>query len=74
MQIESVKFVRAEDRDVGAALFVNGQVVAEVNYDSYGTHGEALLEEMAGRLGAITDIRPEYAEVSDEEFREMTSR
>lgn len=73
MQIENIKFVRAADRDVGAALFLNGKVVAQVDYDSYGTAGESLLERMTERLAEMANIRAEYDEVGDDEFRDLTA-
>ncbi len=72
MQIKSLKILRAYDRDTGAALFVNGEVVTTVNYDEHGSDGERVLVAVAEGLSKLSGLRVEEDEVPDEEFRAAT--
>lgn len=69
--IESVKLVRAFDRDTGAALLVNGVPVAAVNYDEHGSAGDDILAEVLSGLAQLANVFPETDEVSDDEFIRM---
>ena len=68
MKIETVKLLRAFDRDTGAALLLNGKVIAETNYDEHGSGGEHMLEGILDRLAKMAGVYPDQDEVDDDEF------
>lgn len=63
--------VSAWDRDVGAALFVDGELVATVDFERHGSEGEELLHEVGQNLARIANVVLVQDQVSDDEFREM---
>lgn len=68
VKIESVKLMRAFDRDTGARLLVNGREVASINFDEHGSEGADVLDQVLAGLAAIAGVQPEEEEVSDAEF------
>lgn len=73
MQISSLKLVRAYDRDVGAALVINDEVICTVNYDEHGSSGEDVLKSVLEGLSDLTGLKVEEDEMDDEEYREFTA-
>lgn len=68
MKIETVKLVRAFDRDVGSKLMVNGVEIASVNYDDHGDAGAEVLYAMHQGLARLAGVSAEIADVDDPEF------
>lgn len=73
MEISSLKLVRAYDRDVGAALVINGHVVCTVNYDEHGSSGEDVLKSVLEGFSDLTGLKVEEDEMDDEEYRDFTA-
>jgi hypothetical protein len=68
MKIETVKLVRAFDRDVGSRLLVNGVEIASANYDDHGDAGAEVLYAMHQGLARLAGVSAEIADVDDPEF------
>lgn len=71
LRVQSVKLVRAWDRDTGAALLLNGEIVATVDYDEDGSAGEEVLLKVMRNIAKMANVFPQEGEIDDDAFNAM---